>query len=45
MQWKWKNDIGVYLTLNKIKVIQRRVINKVIEEMFEAKVIQKLKLL
>lgn len=44
MQWKWKNDI-VYLTLNKIKVIQRRVINKVIEEMFEAKVIQKLKLL
>ena len=40
-----KNDIGVYLTLNKIKVIQRRVINKVIEEMFEAKVIQKLKLL
>lgn len=40
-----KNDIGVYLTLNKIKVIQRRVINKVIEEMFEAKVIKKLELL
>lgn len=40
-----KNDIGVYPTLNKIKVIQRRVINKVIEEMFESKVIKKLELL